>query len=136
MWDVVLSEALGEPGISEKSKKILRNQVIDENQPGTILRDFTTLVEFIGDHKDDYDLFVFVSFRYYHSYFGAQAVRDKAVVIPTAEDDRALRFPAFRRFLEQTRGFLFLTGIHPEKVADTHGFQISRGLFRSIFREE
>ena len=48
MWDVI-SEALGEPSISEKSKKILRDQKIDENQPGTILRDFTTLLEFIGD---------------------------------------------------------------------------------------
>lgn len=48
MWDVI-SEALGEPGISEKSRKILQAQTIDENQPGTILRDFTTLLEFIGD---------------------------------------------------------------------------------------
>ncbi len=48
MWDEVLNEALGQPNITEKSKEIFQNQVIDEHQPGTILRDFTTLVEFIG----------------------------------------------------------------------------------------
>ncbi len=48
MWDDALNEALGQPNITEKSKEVLQNQAIDENQPGTILRDFTTLVEFIG----------------------------------------------------------------------------------------
>jgi hypothetical protein len=49
MWDTILAEALGQPGIAEKSKKTLLQQTIGENQPGTILRDFTALVEFIGE---------------------------------------------------------------------------------------
>ena len=48
MWNTALDEALGLPAISEKSKEVLQNCVIDESQPGTILRDFTTYVEFIG----------------------------------------------------------------------------------------
>ena len=48
MWHSALSEALGEPGISEESRRVLQKQTIDENQPGTILCDFTTLVEFVG----------------------------------------------------------------------------------------
>ena len=49
MWNNALSEALGEPAISEKSRSILRKQTIDEEQPGTILRDFTTVLDFIGE---------------------------------------------------------------------------------------
>ena len=49
MWHSALSEALGEPSISEKSRNILQKQTIDEEQPGTILRDFTTLLEFVGE---------------------------------------------------------------------------------------
>ena len=34
--------------LSDKYEKILRSQVIDENHPGTILRDFEILLDFIG----------------------------------------------------------------------------------------
>ena len=36
------------PSLSEKNQQVLRNQIIDDNGPGTILRDFKTLLEFIG----------------------------------------------------------------------------------------
>ncbi len=48
MWDDALAEALGLSGVAEKAKEVLQAQKFDETQPGTILRDFTTLVEFIG----------------------------------------------------------------------------------------
>jgi hypothetical protein len=35
--------------IRPESQKLLRNQVIDETHPGSILRDFQTLLEFIGE---------------------------------------------------------------------------------------
>jgi hypothetical protein len=36
------------PSLSDKNQQVLRNQIIDDKSPGTILRDFENLLEFIG----------------------------------------------------------------------------------------
>jgi hypothetical protein len=36
------------PSLSDKNRQVLRNQIIDDKGPGTILRDFENLLEFIG----------------------------------------------------------------------------------------
>jgi hypothetical protein len=36
------------PSLSVQNQQILRSQIIDDNSPGTILRDFEKLLEFIG----------------------------------------------------------------------------------------
>ena len=36
------------PSLSEKNQQVLCNQIIDDNGPGTILRDFENVLEFIG----------------------------------------------------------------------------------------
>lgn len=49
MFDIIID---GEPcslDLSAKSKELLQKQVIDDEQPGTILRDFETLLKFIGE---------------------------------------------------------------------------------------
>ena len=38
-----------QPVLKEKVRKALRKQEIDEDQPGTILRDFVTLLDFVGE---------------------------------------------------------------------------------------
>jgi len=55
------------------------------------------------------DLFVFYSYRYYTTFFGLPAVADRAVLAPTAEDDPALRLPAFKPLFNAPRGLLYLT---------------------------
>ena len=46
--DIMLAKLSGEDPIPNDVQQVLHDQSIDEDQPGTILRDFTTLVEFIG----------------------------------------------------------------------------------------
>ncbi len=55
------------------------------------------------------DLFVFYSYRYYHAFFGLPPVAERAVLVPTAEDDPALRLRVFHELLRQPRGILYLT---------------------------
>jgi glycosyltransferase involved in cell wall biosynthesis len=59
-------------------------------------------------------LFLFYSYRYYTTFRGLPAVADRAVLVPTAEDDRAIRLPVFRRVFQAPRGLIYLT---PEEQA-------------------
>ena len=45
------------------------------------------LIDFICEHKDEYDLFVFVTYLYYLTVRGLPKVAEKAVLIPTAHDE-------------------------------------------------
>jgi glycosyltransferase involved in cell wall biosynthesis len=60
------------------------------------------------------DLFLFYSYRYYTTYRGLPAVADRAVLVPTAEDDRAIQLPIFRPLFQAPRGLIYLT---PEEQA-------------------
>ena len=60
------------------------------------------------------DLFLFYSYRYYTTFRGLPAVADRAVLVPTAEDDRAVRLPIFGPLFRRPRGLVYLT---PEEQA-------------------
>jgi glycosyltransferase involved in cell wall biosynthesis len=63
---------------------------------------------------DPVDLFVFYSYRYYTAFHGLPPVARRAVLVPTAEDDQAIRLPVFRELFQRPRGLLYLT---PEERA-------------------
>ncbi len=55
------------------------------------------------------DLFVFYSYRYYQSFFGLPTVGDRAVLVPTAEEDPAIELPVFGDLFRSPRGIVYLT---------------------------
>jgi glycosyltransferase involved in cell wall biosynthesis len=59
--------------------------------------------------RRDTDLFLFYSYRYYHTFFGLPRVADRAVLVPTAEDDPAVHLSIFRDLFRSPRGLLYLT---------------------------
>jgi glycosyltransferase involved in cell wall biosynthesis len=59
--------------------------------------------------RSDVDLFVFYSYRYYQSFFGVPAVEDRAVLVPTAEEDPAIELPVFADLFRRPRGLIYLT---------------------------
>lgn len=59
--------------------------------------------------RSDVDLFVFYSYRYHTTCHGLPTVAPRAVLVPTAEDDEALRLGCFRELLRAPRGLVFLT---------------------------
>jgi glycosyltransferase involved in cell wall biosynthesis len=65
----------------------------------------------------DVDLFLFYSYRYYHTFFGLPPVAGRAVLIPTAEEDPAIELPIFHTLLRQPLGILYLT---PEERSLVH----------------
>jgi glycosyltransferase involved in cell wall biosynthesis len=55
------------------------------------------------------DLFVFYSYRYYQTFFGLPTVADRAVLVPTAEEDPAIELPLFGDLFRAPRGLVYLT---------------------------
>jgi glycosyltransferase involved in cell wall biosynthesis len=80
-----------------------------ENGPDT-----PALLEHLRRHASDFDLVVFWTFRYYPSYFGLRLAGDRAVLVPTAEEDEAIDLDVLQDFFAQPAGYLFLT---PEEEA-------------------
>ncbi len=58
---------------------------------------------------EDVDLFLFYAYRYYQSFFGLPRVAERAVLVPTAEEDPAVRLPVFAPLFRAPRGILYLT---------------------------
>ncbi len=75
-----------------------------ENGPET-----PQLVDDLAANAHRYDRVLFWSFRYYQTFFGLPLAGDRAVLVPTAEDDPVMRFDVLGKFFSQPSGFVFLT---------------------------
>jgi glycosyltransferase involved in cell wall biosynthesis len=73
-----------------------------------------SLVEAVAAAEARFDAFVFFSYRYYHCYFGLPAVRHKAILVPTAEEDEAIELGVFARLFSMPRAIAYNT---PEERA-------------------
>lgn len=67
------------------------------------------LIQFIEEHKNDYDVFVFVTYLYAHTGNGIPKVAEKSVLVPTAHDEPYIYFPVFRKIFMMSRALLYLT---------------------------
>ena len=57
----------------------LWNKVLGPYVPG--------LTDYIGTHRDEYDIFVFITYMYHPTVFGMEKAGEKAVFVPTAHDE-------------------------------------------------
>lgn len=81
-----------------------QEQWFRENGP-----DAPGLLDHLRQHGAGYDRVLFWAYRYAGSYFGLPLVADRAVLVPTAEEDPLIHVDALERFFALPRGFLFLT---------------------------
>jgi glycosyltransferase involved in cell wall biosynthesis len=65
------------------------------------------LVRHVERHRDDHDFFVFFSYRYYPTYHGLAAVRDKALLVPTCEEDGVYRLSIFPPLFRMPRAIVY-----------------------------
>jgi glycosyltransferase involved in cell wall biosynthesis len=87
-----------------------------ENGPDT-----PALLDYLGAHGREYDLVLFWSYRYYTAYFGLPLVADRAVLVPTAEEDPAIGLDVLEEYFSRPAGYLFLTPEEMELVARRAG---------------
>jgi glycosyltransferase involved in cell wall biosynthesis len=86
-----------------------QRQWFRENGPDT-----PELVTYLEEQGASFDLILFWAFRYAEVYFGLPAVAERAILVPTAEDDPVIRLDVLERFLSLPAGYVFLT---PEEQA-------------------
>ena len=83
------------------------------------------LVKAVARSRDRFDRFLFYCFRYYQSYHGLPAVRERAILVPTAEEDPAVQLGIMKPFFSLPRGIVYLTPEEQTLVEDASG---NRGL--------
>lgn len=72
------------------------------------------LIEYVADHNNKYDLFVFVTYLYATTTLILPMVRDKAVLVPNAHDEQPIHARFFDHFFSVPRALILNTG--PEKA--------------------
>ena len=87
-----------------------------ENGPDT-----PALLDHLRAHGHEYDLVLFWSYRYYTAYFGLPIVADRAVLVPTAEEDPAIGLDVLEQYFRKPAGYLFLTPEEQDLVARRAG---------------
>lgn len=65
------------------------------------------LINHIQTCQDDYDYFFFFSYRYYHSYWGINALPHKSIMVPTAEQDPVIHLHIFKELFRKPRAFIY-----------------------------
>lgn len=65
------------------------------------------LIRYLDRVRNQFDFFVFFSYRYYHAWHGVRAVPDKAVLVPTAERDAVIGLEIFGPVLRGVRALMF-----------------------------
>jgi glycosyltransferase involved in cell wall biosynthesis len=76
--------------------------------------DAPALLDHLRAHGREFDLVLFWAFRYAPTYFGLPLVADRAILVPTAEEDPAVDLDVLPPYFARPAGFLFLT---PEEEA-------------------
>ena len=67
------------------------------------------LTEWLAQHKDEYDAFLFVTYLYYLTVAGLPEVAEKAIFIPTAHEEPYLHFKTFEKLFQLPQSYVFLT---------------------------
>lgn len=78
-------------------------------------------IEYIRSNKDEYDVFIFVTYLYYLSVKGIPEVADKAVFIPTAHEEPFIHFKTFETLFNMPKAYVFLTDEEKELVQKLFG---------------
>jgi glycosyltransferase involved in cell wall biosynthesis len=71
--------------------------------------DTPALFEHLRAHGNEYDLALFWAFRYAPTFFGVPLIADRAILVPTAEEDPAVDLGVLPDFFARPSGYLFLT---------------------------
>jgi glycosyltransferase involved in cell wall biosynthesis len=71
--------------------------------------DVPDLLDHLRQRGAAYDLVLFWTYRYAPSFFGVPIVNDRAVLVPTAEEDRAIDLDILAEFFALPAAYLFLT---------------------------
>lgn len=67
------------------------------------------LIEYAKNHKDEYRIFIVVTYLYYTAVRSMPEVADKAIFIPTAHQEPYIDFKIYKKIFELPKAYIFLT---------------------------
>jgi glycosyltransferase involved in cell wall biosynthesis len=74
------------------------------------------LIDHLREHGAEYDRILFWTYRYYQTFFGLPLVADRAILVPTAEEDPLIWVDIIDQLFSLPIGYLFLTPEEAELV--------------------
>jgi len=111
--DLLRFREISDQVFSDRASASDQEQWFRENGPFA-----PALLDYLKQHAHGFDLVLFWSYRYYDAYFGLPIAADRAVLLPTAEEDPLIHVDALTRYFTLPRGYLFLTPEEEALVAD------------------
>ena len=67
------------------------------------------LIDYIKDHADGYEAFIFMTYLYYTTVKGLPLVKDKAILISTAHDEPPIYLKTFDTLFQMPKALFYLT---------------------------
>lgn len=67
------------------------------------------LLNYLSNHKEEYDVIIYMTYLYFTTYFGIQIAPEKSILIPTAHDEPPIYFGIFNSIFHLPRRILYLT---------------------------
>ena len=67
------------------------------------------LIDYIIDHADDYEAFIYMTYLYYTTVKGLPLVKDKAILISTAHDEPPIYLKTFDTLFQMPKALFYLT---------------------------
>lgn len=74
------------------------------------------LINYIANHKNDYELFIFFTYLYYPTVMGVPLVKDKSIVFPFAHNEPFLQMRIFDNVFRLPAAFCFQTDEERELI--------------------
>lgn len=74
------------------------------------------LVRYIEEHREEYQVFIFVTYLYYHTVRGIPAVADRTILLPTAHDEPYIYYPIYEKVFTAPQALIYLTPEEKEFV--------------------
>ena len=78
----------------------------------------SSMLDYISDHRDDYEVFIFMTFLYPHTFFGLPLVKNKAILIPTAHDEPLIYLRPYRVLFNMPAGIFYNT-VSEKRITNT-----------------
>lgn len=78
-------------------------------------------IQYIENHADEYDVFIFITYLYYLTVMGLEKVADKSILIPTAHNEPFLKMKLYKELFRLPRGYFFNAEEEKKLVYETFG---------------
>lgn len=90
--------------------KFMTNQPVTADEETIFMREMVNspdLYSYIREHKDEYDLFIFIPYMFGTTYYGMQECLEKAVLIPCLHDESYAYMNLFKDLFSKIAGIIY-----------------------------